>query len=96
MTYPVRTRHKSKRLWGGLTHQQAADAAGVSRAIIQQWESMTHEPHATEAIKVAKAMDLDFEDLFHDFEMQRVDPETPLQREAPRRGRPRREETAIA
>jgi len=74
-----------------MTQQEVADAAGVNRAIVQQWESKTHVPHADQAIRVARVMNLDFEDLFHDFEMRRVEHETP-----PRRGRPRREEKVIA
>jgi DNA-binding XRE family transcriptional regulator len=94
MAVPTRTRLKSKRLWREMTQQEVADAAGVPRAIVQQWEGQTHVPRAFEAIKVAKVMDLDLEDLFADFEIQRVPRETP--REAPPRGRPKREEQIIA
>lgn len=86
-----RTRLKSKRLWRDMTQQEVADAAGVNRAIVQQWEAMTHVPKADQAIRVAKVMNLDFEDLFHDFELQRIPRGTP-----PQRGRPRREEKIIA
>ena len=91
MAFPTRTRLKSKRLWRDMTQQEVADAAGVNRAVVQQWESRTHIPRAFDAVKVAKVMDLDLEDLFHDFELQRVPRETP-----PQRGRPKREENAIA
>jgi DNA-binding XRE family transcriptional regulator len=90
MAFPTRTRLKSKRLWRGMTQREVADKAGVNRNIIQQWEAMTHVPKADQAIKVAKAMDLDFEDLFHDFEMQKVPRTTPLPI-----GRPKRKEKVI-
>jgi DNA-binding XRE family transcriptional regulator len=67
MAFPTRTRLKSKRLWRNMTQQQVADEAGVNRAVVQQWEAGTHVPRADQAVKVARAMDLDFEDLFHDF-----------------------------
>jgi DNA-binding XRE family transcriptional regulator len=94
MAFPTRTRLKSKRLWREMTQQQVADAAGVPRAIVQQWEGQTHVPRAFEAIKVAKVMGLDLEDLFHDFEIQRAERETP--ETPPPRGRPRRGEQVIA
>jgi len=64
-----------------MTQQQVADAAGVKRGVIQQWEAGTHIPLADQAIKVAKVMGLDLEDLFHDFEIQRVPRETPRRKE---------------
>ena len=72
MAFPTRTRLKSKRLWRGMTQQEIADKAGVNRAVVQQWEAGTHVPRADQAVKVAKIMDLDLEDLFHDFELQRA------------------------
>jgi DNA-binding XRE family transcriptional regulator len=72
MAFPTRTRLKSKRLWRDMTQQEVADAAGVNRAVVQQWESQTHIPRSDQAIRVAKVMGLDMEDLFHDFEIQRV------------------------
>jgi DNA-binding XRE family transcriptional regulator len=83
MAFPTRTRLKSKRLWRDMTQQEVADAAGVPRASVQQWEARSHLPRADVAIKVARVLDLDFEDLFHDFELQRV-------------ARTEREENAIA
>jgi DNA-binding XRE family transcriptional regulator len=90
------TRLKSKRLWHDMTQQEVADAAGVPRAIVQQWERHTHLPRADVAIKVARVLGLDMEDLFHDFEVQRIVRESPQSHEPPPRGRPRRKEKAIA
>ena len=66
-----------------MTQQEVADKAGVGRYIIQQWEAASHEPKTIDAIKVARVMGLDMEDLFHDFQLQRAK-------------REKREETAIA
>ena len=41
MAFPTRTRLKSKRLWRDMTQQEVADAAGVNRAVVQQWEAHT-------------------------------------------------------
>jgi DNA-binding XRE family transcriptional regulator len=82
MAFPARTRLKAKRRWRGMTQQEVADAAGVKRAVVQQWEGGTHIPRADQAVKVAKVMDLDFEDLFHDFELQRIPGETAKREEA--------------
>jgi DNA-binding XRE family transcriptional regulator len=67
MAFPSRTRLKSERLWRDMTQQQVVDAAGVKRGVIQEWEAGTHVPRADQAIKVARVLDLDLEDLFHDF-----------------------------
>jgi transcriptional regulator with XRE-family HTH domain len=76
MAFPARTRLKSKRLWRDMTLQQVAELAGVKYGVVQEWEAGTHVPRADQAIKVAKVMGLDLEDLFHDFEIQRVPRET--------------------
>lgn len=72
MAFPSRTRLKSKRLWPDMTQQQVVDAAGVKRGVIQEWEAGTHVPRADQAIKVARVLDLDLEDLFHDFGLTRI------------------------
>lgn len=66
------TRLRAARTARGLTLQEVADLAGVTRGVIQSWESRKKTPTSENALKVAEAMDLDMEDLFHDFGIRRV------------------------
>jgi transcriptional regulator with XRE-family HTH domain len=76
-----RTRLKSARLARGWSMDKVADMAGVSRAVIQSWEARTHYPRGDHAIRVAEIMGLTFDDLVHDFELQRVQRDTPKRKE---------------
>jgi transcriptional regulator with XRE-family HTH domain len=55
-----------------MTLQQIADRAGVSRTVVQSWESGTHVPRSDHVMRVTRVLDLDIEDLFHDFEVRSV------------------------
>jgi len=52
--------------------KEAAQAAGVKYGVIQAWEARTHAPRADHVMRVAEEFGLTLEDLFHDFEVQRV------------------------
>jgi hypothetical protein len=40
--------------------------------VVQEWEAGTHVPRADQAIRVARVMGLDMEDLFSDFGIEKI------------------------
>lgn len=50
----------------GLTHQQVADAAGISRAFYTRIESGIRTPSLDVALRIAEVLDADPRELFAD------------------------------
>jgi transcriptional regulator with XRE-family HTH domain len=66
------TRLEQERTRQGLTLREAAARAGVSYSLLNRWEQGKNVPRADHALKVARAFDLTFEDLAHDFDIVKV------------------------
>jgi transcriptional regulator with XRE-family HTH domain len=66
------TRLEEERTRQGLTLREAANRAGVSYSLLNRWEQRITVPRTDHALNVARAFDLTFEDLCHDFGIVRV------------------------
>jgi transcriptional regulator with XRE-family HTH domain len=55
---------KRHRMAAGLTMEQLAERAGVFRSSIHRWETGKRTPGAADLARLARALGVDFEDLF--------------------------------
>lgn len=55
---------KSARILRSLSQQQLAKRAGICRRTVMEYEADKSEPNVSRAIKLAKALEIRFEDIF--------------------------------